>query len=166
MTRADRDLAIRSFDDPRLRRLRIAVQMVGDDFANTPPAHALTRRGLIGNVRGYMIYGDYARRAPQAEIMRAVAAGEIDVAFVWGPVAGFFARRSPVPLTLTPLPQGDERSEQPMAYAIAMGLRRGDPELRARIEQALERRAPDIRRLLAAYAVPTVTSVPQLDDDD
>jgi mxaJ protein len=166
VSRGDRNLAIRSFDDPRLRNLRIGVQLVGDDFSNTPPAHALARRGLIGNVRGYMIYGDYGRAAPQAAIMRAVASGEVDVAFVWGPVAGFFARRSPVPLTLTPLPPTDERSDQPMAFAVAMGIRRREPELRARLEQALERRAPEIRRLLAAYSVPTVASAPRAEDDD
>jgi mxaJ protein len=166
VTRADRGLAIASFDDPRLRNLRIGVQMIGDDFSNTPPAHALARRGLIGNVRGYMIYGDYSRPAPQADIVRAVAAGEIDVAFVWGPVAGYFAREQRVPLRLTPLPATDGRSDQAMAFAVAMGVRRGEGELKARLERSLERRAPEIRGLLASYRVPIVRSAPPAADDD
>jgi mxaJ protein len=166
VTRADRDLAIGSFDDPRLRSLRIGVQMIGDDFANTPPAHALARRGLVANVRGYMVYGDYSRPAPQAEIVRAVAAGEVDVAFVWGPVAGYFARRQPVPLRLTPLPPVDPRADMPMAFAVAMGVRRDDAKLKARLDRSLEQRAPEIGRLLAAYAVPTVRSVPRPAEDD
>ena len=166
VTRVDRDLAISSFDDPRLRKLRIGVQMIGDDFANTPPAHALARRGLVGNVRGYMIYGDYGRPAPQAEIVRAVAAGEVDVAFVWGPVAGYFARRQQVPLRLTPLPPTDPAADSPMAFAVAMGVRREDTELKARLERSLERRAPEIRRLLASYGVPAVASAPRPADDD
>ncbi len=28
----------------------------------------------------------------------------MDVAIVWGPLAGYFAKQSPVPLVLTPLP--------------------------------------------------------------
>jgi mxaJ protein len=159
-------LDIRSFDDPRLRELRLGVQMIGDDFANTPPAHALARRGLIGNVRGYMVYGDYSRPAPQEDIMRAVARGEIDVAFVWGPVAGYFAKREATPLLLRVLPRIDERTDMPMAFAVAMGVRRGEPELKARLEQSLERHAPEIRRLLARYAVPTVASAPPPADDD
>jgi mxaJ protein len=166
VTRSDRDLAIGSFDDPRLRTLRIGVQMIGDDFANTPPAHALARRGLVGNVRGYMVYGDYGRAAPQAEIVRAVAAGEVDVAFVWGPVAGYFARRQPVPLRLTPLPPADRRADMPMAFAVAMGVRRGDAELKARLERSLRRREPEVARLLATYDVPVVPSVPPPVDDD
>ncbi|HYD36348.1 MAG TPA: substrate-binding domain-containing protein [Allosphingosinicella sp.] len=167
VTRADRDLAIGSFDDPRLRELRIGVQMIGDDFANTPPAHALARRGLVGNVRGYMVYGDYARAAPQAEIVRAVAAGEIDIAFVWGPVAGYFASRQPVALRLTALPPTDGRSDLPMAFAVSMGVRRGDSELKSRLERSLGRRAPEIERLLARYAVPVAPPAPSpIEDDD
>ena len=59
--------------------------------SNTPPAHALARRGIVANVRGYMLYGDYARPNPPAEIVRAVERGEVDVALVWGPLAGYFA---------------------------------------------------------------------------
>ena len=47
VTRTDRHLAIASFDDPQLRQLRIGVQMIGNDAQNTPPAHALARRGII-----------------------------------------------------------------------------------------------------------------------
>lgn len=166
VTRADRNLAIRSFDDPRLRDLRIGVQLIGDDFSNTPPAHALARRGMIANVRGYMVYGDYSRPAPQSDIVRAVASGEIDVAFVWGPVAGYFARRQRVPLRLTPVAPFDRRTEQPMAFAVSMGLRRREPELKAEIEAALDRHRPEIARLLASYGTPIVAAAPRRDDDD
>src|SRR3954454_23796402 len=74
-----------TLDDPRLRRLRLGVQMVGDDGMNTPPAHALSRRAIVANVRGFMLYGDYRQPDPPAATVRAVAAGEIDVALVWGP---------------------------------------------------------------------------------
>jgi mxaJ protein len=164
VTRAGGNLAIASFDDPRLRTLRIGVQMIGDDFANTPPAHALARRGLTANVRGYMVYGDYRSPAPQAGIVRAVAAGEIDVAFVWGPVAGYFARRQSVPLRLTPLPPEDRG--MPMAFAISMGVRRDDKALKMRLERSLERSAPQIGRLLAGYGVPQLSSAPPPPDDD
>ncbi len=168
VTRADRDLAISSFDDPRLRRLRIGVQMIGDDFSNTPPAHALSSRGIVANVRGFMVYGDYSRPAPQADIVKAVASGALDVAFVWGPTAAWFARSQPVKLRLTRLEPVDRSTGQPMAYAVAMGMRRGEPELKARLEQSLERRRAEIERLLASYAVPLVASTPRpaSDDDD
>jgi hypothetical protein len=60
----------------------------------------------------------------------------------------------------------DGRTDQPMASAISMGVRRDDPELKARLEEVLERRRPEIQRLLASYAVPIVGSAPSAADDD
>ncbi|HEY9233175.1 MAG TPA: hypothetical protein VIS78_13560, partial [Blastocatellia bacterium] len=64
--RKDSGFAVHSFDDPILKRLRIGVQMVGDDYANTPPAHALANRHIVTNVRGYTLYGDYRQPNPPA----------------------------------------------------------------------------------------------------
>jgi mxaJ protein len=154
VTRADRKLAIDNFDDPRLATLRIGVQLIGDDGANTPPAHALTRRGIVANVRGFMVYGDYDKPAPQADIVKAVATGEVDIAFVWGPVAGWFAPKQSVPLTLTPLARPFDGPQFPMAYDISMGTRRADRALREELEGVLERHAGKVKALLRGYRVP------------
>jgi mxaJ protein len=148
--------AIRSFDDPRLHTLRVGVQIIGDDFANTPPATALTRRGIIRNVHGYTVFGDYREPNPPSRIVRAVADGEVDVAIVWGPLAGYFARRSSVPLRVVPVsPQSDGRS-LPFAFNIAMGVRHEDAAFRDTLDQVLVRHRREIDRLLADYGVPRV----------
>src|SRR5581483_7529739 len=103
VTRHDRGLDIRSFDDSVLHRLKIGVQLIGDDFANTPPAHALANRGIVRNLVGFPVYGDYAEPNPAARIMTAVERGDVDVAIVWGPLAGYFAKSSPVALDLVPV---------------------------------------------------------------
>jgi mxaJ protein len=158
VTRADRGLDLWSLDDPRLRRLRIGVQLAGDDYANTPPAHALARRGVAGNLVGYTLYGDYARESPPARIVDAVAAGEVDTAIVWGPLAGYYARRARVSLRLRPVqPQIDE-SFLPFVWDIALGVRRGDTSRRRELDAFLERRRPDVERLLDAYGVPRVAA--------
>jgi mxaJ protein len=155
--RDDRDLAIHSFDDPRLRTLRVGVQIVGDDGANPPPAHALSSRGIVENVVGFTVYGDYAQPNPPARIVDAVADGTVDVAFVWGPLAGYFASRAAVPLAVRPI-SGDPRNpELPLSYAIAVGVRRGDAVLRNRIDEALVRRRGDIEALLTEFGVPRVS---------
>lgn len=156
LTRTDRRLDIASFDDPRLKRLKIGVQLVGNDAQNTPPAHALARRAIVSNVRGYMLYGDYARPDPPAEIVRAVDRGDIDVAVVWGPLAGYFASRAAHPLTLTPVRPWLDGPQWPMVFDISMGVRRDDAKLKAELDQALARRAAEVKALLAAYHVPTV----------
>jgi mxaJ protein len=156
VSQRQRRLALSSFDDPRLRALRIGVQLVGDDFANTPPAHALSARGLIGNIVGYSVYGDYSRPNPPARIVEAVVAGDVDVAVVWGPLAGFFARRSTVPLEIQPVAQTRSPTPAviPFAFDISMGVRRGNSALKERLDRFIETRRVEIGTLLSQYGVP------------
>lgn len=145
-----------TLDDPRLKSLRIGVQMVGNDASNTPPAHALAARGIIGNVRGYMLYGDYRSPNPPAEIVRAVERGDIDAALVWGPLAGYFAARSKVPLRLEPVTPWFVDQQWPMQFDISVGVQNGNQPLLKKIDHVLVRRSSEIRRLLADYHVPIV----------
>ena len=154
VTRAKDGLSGLTLDDARLKRLRIGVQMVGNDAMNTPPAHALARRGIVGNVRGYMLYGDYTQPNPPARIVQAVARGDVDVALVWGPLAGYFAKSSPVPLRLEKVTPWFDDAQWPMAYDISVGVRKDDAPLLREIDGVLARRAADIRALLDRFGVP------------
>jgi mxaJ protein len=156
VTRADRGPRVTSFDDPQLRKLAIGVQMVGSDATNTPPAHALARRGVVQNVHGYMLYGDYRHPHPPSAIVDAVENGNVDVAVVWGPTAGYFAAREHFPLTVEPVQSGQDDAELPMAFDISMGVRRGDYALLQRLNDSLERNHAAIAAILAAYRVPVL----------
>jgi mxaJ protein len=150
-----RHLALGSFDDPALRRLRIGVQMIGDDFANSPPAHALSSRGIISNVVGYSVMGDYSQPNPPARIVEAVARGEVDAAVVWGPLAGYFATRQGEPLDLTPVtPYADPHL--PFTFDISMAVRPGDNQRRQLLDDFIVRRRAAIDALLDEYHVPRV----------
>ena len=144
---------VSSLDDPSLRMRTIGVQLIGDDGMNSPPAHALAERGIIDNVRGFMVYGDYRNDHPLSEIVHAVATGEVDVAAVWGPVAGYFAAKEKPPLVVTAI-EGNAEARLPMTFDIAMGVRRTDKELKAQVDSALSSLAPQIATILAAYGVP------------
>jgi len=145
---------VSSLDDPILHNLRIGIQLVGEDGANPPPSEALARRGIVDNVRGYLVYGDYRERNPAAAIMDAVAKGEIDVAIVWGPVAGYFAGRESVPLKVALVTPQNDGPRVPMVFDINMGVRRDDPALRDEINAALSKLRPKIDAVLANYGVP------------
>ena len=142
-----------SFDDPYLARATIGVHLIGDDFANSPPAHALSARGLIDNIRGYSIYGDYKRPNPPADLIHAVADGGIDVAVAWGPLAGYFARQSPVPLQLTRV-HPDEEPPFPFVFDMAMGVARSNEPLQRELDGVIARRRADIEQILIDYGVP------------
>jgi len=154
VTRKDRHLSIASFDDPQLKTLKVGVQMVGDDDANTPPVHALNNRGIVANIRGYTLYGDYAKDSPPHEIIDAVANNEVDVAVVWGPMAGYWAAKSKVPLELTPVSPQVDLPYLPFVYDIAVGVRRGEDDLKNRIDDILARRHDEIDKILDSYHMP------------
>jgi len=145
---------VHSFDDAALKSLKVGVQMIGDDFANTPPAHALTNRHIT-NVRGYMVYGDYSKPSPSANIIEAVESREVDVAVVWGPLAGYFARRR-AGLEVVPVSPQIDLPFLPFVYDISMGVRRGDNAFRDEIEGALGRHRAEIEKILDEYGVPRV----------
>ncbi|HEU4836234.1 MAG TPA: quinoprotein dehydrogenase-associated putative ABC transporter substrate-binding protein, partial [Pyrinomonadaceae bacterium] len=156
--RNDRRLNIHSFDDDALHKLRIGVQMIGDDFANTPPAHALTKRNIIQNVRAYSVYGDYAQPNPPTRVVEAVANREVDVAIAWGPMAGFVVKKEHLPLTLVPVAPQIDLPYLPFVYDISMGVRRSDDKFKERLETIIENRRGEIEQILDSYGVPRVNT--------
>lgn len=154
---------VASLDDPALREAVIGVQLVGDDGANTPPAHALARRGLHANVRGYTVYGDHADALPQQPIVEAVARGDLDLALVWGPTAGYFARRATAPLVLAPVTPWLDGPQSPMVFDVSMGVRRDDRALRRTLDLALARQADAVVALLDEFGVPRLPPVEAVD---
>ena len=145
-----------SFDDPYLTTARVGVHIIGDDFSNSPPAHALTRRGLIGNVKGYSIYGDYKSPNPPAELIHAVEHGDIDVAIAWGPLAGYFAHVSTVPLQLTRVTP-DEEPPFPFVFDMSMGVARSNGALKDELNRVIAEKKPAIDAILRDYAIPIIT---------
>lgn len=164
LSRRDDPRRIVSLDDSLLHRMRVGVHLIGDDYHNTPPAHALARRRVVANVVGYTIYGNYAEPNPPARIVEAVASGRIDLAVVWGPFAGYFAPRQAVPLRLAPVRPEQDGPDLPFTFAIALGVRRDAPGLRDRLDAVLARRGGEIDRLLDEYGIPRLTLTRQMPD--
>ena len=154
VTRRDRHLRVTSFDDPRLKTLTIGIQITGDDYNNPPAAQALASREIIRNVRGFTVYGDYSQPDPQRDLVAAVADQRIDVGIMWGPLAGFFARRQPTALDVVPVAAERDGPGLVFAFDIAMGVRRDDQALRAALDAIIVRRRVEIRQILTSFGVP------------
>lgn len=154
-SRSDRKLGLHSLDDPALKGLRIGVHV------NTPPYDALANRGLAENMVSYRLFFDPhdpdPSRRPE-KVLHDVVSGAIDVAAAWGPMVGYFARQHPSP-ALEMVPLGDDSSEA-MTFEFSMGVKKGNRELKARLETALDRTEADIRRILEDYRVPLLPLKP------
>jgi quinoprotein dehydrogenase-associated probable ABC transporter substrate-binding protein len=143
---------ISTLADPRLKKLKIGVNIYTSDAENSPPAMALSQYGVVGNLTGYSTFFDENNR-PE-DIVNAVEKKEVDLAIAWGPLAGYYAKQSTVPLVLTPLPARDSLSDFPFQYNIGIAVRRKDKEFKDSLEAVLTRRQPEVQAILKEYAVP------------
>jgi mxaJ protein len=142
---------IRSLDDPRLKTLRVGVQV------NTPPHLALGQRGIVGdNVVAYQLMFDsnaHPEDYPGREVEDLIA-GRIDVALVWGPIAGYFQKKKgEASLAIVPLEETNGGGT-PFAFEISMGVRKTDTQLKTRLEQVLDQEKDAIRAILEDFGVP------------
>jgi mxaJ protein len=142
-----------SLDSPDLRGLKIGVQVLDENY--TPPGAALARRGLQGEIVGFDTTGENAD-----SIVRAVAKHQVDVAVVWGPLAGYFAQRYSSELRLIPVEPEVDPPGLPFTFAISMGVRKGNVALRNELEQVLAKHKDEINRILVDYAVPQLPLAP------
>ena len=152
VTRKDRRFKPASLDDPALHQLKIGVQVLEEDY--TPPATALARRHLQNQIVGFDTAGENAD-----SIIRAVADHKVDTAIVWGPLAGFYAKKYPG-LEVAPVTPEVDPPALPFTFAIAMGVRKGNISLRDELETVIQKRREEINAILDHYGVPQLEMAP------
>ena len=141
-----------SLDDPILKKVKIGVHLLGNDYENPPPVYELSKRGIVANVVGFNTF--YSPSNPPSTIIDAVASGKVDVALVWGPTAGYYVKHQRVPLAVVPIPT--KKGDLPFEFDISMGVRPGDQKMKAELEGVLDRKRADILKILNDFGVPLV----------
>ncbi|MEA2740290.1 MAG: hypothetical protein QOH05_3597 [Acetobacteraceae bacterium] len=143
---------VNSLADPRLKGKHIGV------VAGTPPATVLAREGLMALAKPYPLTVD-TRATSSPEMMTSdIASGTIEAGVLWGPMAGYYAKRSSPPLTVVPLLQEGER----MDFRIAMGVRRSDQDWKRKLNRMIADSQPEIDQILTEYGVPLLDEQGQL----
>lgn len=149
VSRARKHLQIASFTDENLNGQRIGLQILEEDLS--PPSLPLIRSGHAGQIVGFESFGKQ-----EGDVVRAVADGRIGVAVVWGPVAGYFARSSPAPLTVTPVSRDYSFAGVPFTYSMGFGVHKQDQALLQELNGSIRRVHPKIDQVLRTFAVPTI----------
>lgn len=153
VSRHDRNLHVTSLSDPRFAGWHVGVHVVGENYA--PPAAALAHRGITTNVIGFSLFGRYGEINPARKLIDAVVNNQIDVAIVWGPFAGYFAKQESAAVDLVPVSPSTFLAI-PFTYEIAAGVRKSDSALRRRLDTAIANDSAEIQRILDRYGVPQV----------
>jgi quinoprotein dehydrogenase-associated probable ABC transporter substrate-binding protein len=147
--REDSPYEITSLDDEVLHHLRIAIETAG-----VPPFESLANRGL--SARAVILEAVDPNDRTRSPIVEAVAKGEVDVAILWGPVAGYFAKQQPVKLKVVPISPEFEPPALSMVYPLTLGVRPGDEVLRDQLNMAIAQEWERIQAILEDYGVPLV----------
>lgn len=131
----------------RLQGLRIGV------FAQSPGADWLLRNKLLKQAVYYAQQSGDPHENPHSIIERALTAGEIDAAIVWGPIAAHLVRKhSGSPPWRAVAFERDPQIK--FDYDIAMGVRFGEKEWKATIEDWIASHQKQIDEILVAYGIP------------
>jgi len=146
LQRADADAKVTSLHDPALAELRIGA------VARTPPIDLLARQGLLDHLRPYQLMVDTRFASPGRQMVEDLAAGEIDVAVLWGPIGGYWAKQQSVPVEVLPLTK--EAAGARLDFRITMGLRRNEPEWRQTLNTFIAEHQDEIQAILLDYGVP------------
>lgn len=148
--RKDSNYNITNWDSPDLKKAYIGI------VDKSPATVPMNDHGLIGNTRPYRLQRDL--NLPPSHMVDDLVKGEIDVAVMWGPIGGYFAKQAKIPLVVVPIPEYDNVKGKEY-WNISIGVRKRDKERIEMINAALERNQAKIDKILDEYGIPHVPVV-------
>ncbi len=140
---------VEMLDDPRLKGKSIGI------IAGTPPATIMAMDGLLATARSFQLMVDRRYSSPAEEMMTAIADGQLDAGVLWGPIAGYYAKISPVPMVVVPLVK--ETKGPRMAFRITMGIRPREPDWKHELNELIAANQDEINAILLDFGVPVLT---------
>lgn len=144
--RTDKGITAKSMADPQLKQMQIGV------IAGTPPASLLAMHGLLDHLHSYHLTVDTRFESPGKNMMADLDKGEIDVALMWGPIAGFYAKNHDSAYAIVPIPA--ETGAPRLQFSISMGVRANEPNWKHRLNELIKAKQAAINAILRDYGVP------------
>jgi quinoprotein dehydrogenase-associated probable ABC transporter substrate-binding protein len=137
---------IDTLEDARLKGKHIGV------VAGTPPGTNMAANGLMANAKPYPLMIDTRVDSSAEAMINDLNKGDIDAGILWGPMAGFYAKKANPPLHVTPLVK--EKTGPQLVFRIGMGVRRADQNWKRQLNRLIQENQPAINKILLDYGVP------------
>ena len=137
---------VATLEDARLKGKHIGI------VAGTPPATNMAVAGLMADAKPYPLMIDTRVDSSAEAMMNDLAAGTIDAGILWGPMAGFYAKKATPQLHVTPLV--NETTGPKLIYRIGMGVRAADQNWKRQLNRLIQESQGDINKILLDYGVP------------
>ncbi|HXW75301.1 MAG TPA: quinoprotein dehydrogenase-associated putative ABC transporter substrate-binding protein [Steroidobacteraceae bacterium] len=149
VSRSDRNLHIKSLDDPRLKKLKIGV------YETSAIREALSNHGISNVQVHYLSHdADLAPKDQPSYQIQQVIDGTLDIAAAWGPLAGYYKVVQKEPLTIQPVNLMDDAV--PLEFDMALAVRRANRVLQKQLEQVMRDKRDALRAVLNDFGVPLV----------
>lgn len=139
---------LKNLDDPRLKGKKIGV------IAGTPPVTILSLNNLLDNIKSYHRMVDRRYYSPAEEMIAEISDGKLDVGLLWGPIGGYFAKKSGKDVNVVPLVH--ETKGPRLSYRITFGVRRRDKVWKRQLNRIIRRKQDEIHQILRDYGVPLI----------
>src|SRR6266699_747107 len=137
---------VTTLGDERLKGKHVGI------VAGTPPATNMAANGLMANAKPYPLMIDTRFDASAADMIQDLTSGQIDAGVLWGPMAGYYAKKASPPLHVTPLTK--ETSGPRLAFRIGMGVRPADQNWKRQLNRLIQENQPAINKILLDIGVP------------
>jgi quinoprotein dehydrogenase-associated probable ABC transporter substrate-binding protein len=137
---------VATLGDARLKGKHIGI------VAGTPPATNMAANGLMTDAKSYPLMIDTRFDSSAAAMIDDLTAGRIDAAILWGPLAGFYAKKTNPPLHVTPLVK--ETTGPRLVYRIGMGVRAADQNWKRLLNRLIQENQPAINKILLDFGIP------------
>ena len=137
---------VATLGDERLKGKHIGI------VAGTPPATNMAVNGLMADAKSYPLMIDTRIHSSAEAMINDLTSGKIDAAILWGPMAGFYARKASPPLHVTPLVK--ETAGPKLAFRIGMGVRSADQNWKRQLNRLIQENQPAINKILLDFGVP------------
>jgi quinoprotein dehydrogenase-associated probable ABC transporter substrate-binding protein len=133
----------------KLKTLRIGV------FTKSPGNDWLLRHSLMDHAAVYSHQNGDIEESPARTIERDLAAGKIDAAIMWGPIAGMLVKQRAMEPKWRAVPFTSDATLK-FDYEISMGLRQGEKEWKETLDKWIAGHRTLIDSILMSYQVPLV----------
>jgi quinoprotein dehydrogenase-associated probable ABC transporter substrate-binding protein len=137
---------VTTLKDERLKGKRIGI------VAGTPPATYMAMDGLMADAKPYPLMTDTRVDSSAEAMFNDMTSGAIDAGILWGPMAGFYAKKANPPLHVTPLVK--ETAGPRLVYRVGMGVRPADQNWKRQLNRLIQENQPAINKVLLDFGVP------------
>ena len=155
MTLEEKNINIKSLSDPIIKEKNYKIGIIHA----TPPTSHVAKNKLFEQVKFYLQAADPRKQKPWTDITNDLVNGELDIAILWGPYAGYEAKLAKKKIKLVPLTKEEKVGRGTMVYRFTMGIRRNEPEWGKTINNLIKDNQSEINEILREYNIPLLDNL-------